>query len=189
MIPLSASAADTDPQQKRTIMLYDCGSKLETDAGLATYNLLQILKSSFSSDDDITFLVMTGGSHTWQIDKEKLVFPEGVDLPDDAVVPYDTAKRQYEDEPSDPRSQVSNVYNQIWEAKGIDAPENAGKMVLLDGDGITKEGEPVQSKDELMRDLDMVPPKGALILLSFPRIKGGSGSTARCIAICGKGDK
>ena len=164
MFPLPAFAVKGDsmgPQVKRTIMLYDCGSNLETEAGLATYNLLQILQSSFSSDDDITFLVMTGGSHTWQIDKDKLVFPDGVELPDDAVVPYDFDNRKYADEPSDPRSQVSNVYNQIWEAKGIDAilengkPDpDAGKMVLLDGDGITKAGEAVKSKDELMSDPD-----------------------------------
>lgn len=136
-------------------MLYDCGSNLETDAGLATYNLLQILESSFSSDDDITFLVMTGGSHKWQIDKSSLVFPDGVSLPDDAVVEYDSAKRQYVDEPSDPKSQVSNVYNQIWEAKGADAAENPGKMVLLDGDGITGvENEAVKSENELMSNPD-----------------------------------
>lgn len=138
---------------KRTIMLYDCGSNLETDAGLATYNLLQILESHFSADDDITFLVMTGGSHKWQIDNRKLVFPDGVSLPDDAVVEYDSVKRQYVDEPSDPKSQVSNVYNQIWEAKGADAEENPGKMVLLDGNGITgDEGDAVKSEKELMSD-------------------------------------
>ena len=154
MFPLPAFAVDgdtPDPQGKRTIMLYDCGSNLETDAGLATYNLLQILESGFSANDDITFLVMTGGSHKWQIDKSSLVFPDGVSLPDDAVVEYDSARRQYVDEPSDPKSQVSNVYNQIWEAKGADAAENPGKMVLLDGDGITGvENEAVKSENELM---------------------------------------
>ena len=65
--PAFAAEGDTDPQSKRTIMLYHCGSNLETDAGLATYNLRQILASHFSSDDDITFLVMIGGSHIWQI--------------------------------------------------------------------------------------------------------------------------
>ena len=37
---------------------------------------------------------------------------------------------------------------------------------------------------ELLRNLDLVPPTGALIVCSFPMIKGGSGSTARCFAIC-----
>ena len=148
-------AKNTDTKSKRTIMLYDCGSNLETDAGLASYNLMQILESSFSSDDDIKFLVMTGGSHTWQLDKSNLVFPDGIALPDDAVIEYDPDNMEYVDEPSDPRSQISNVYNQIWEAKGIDAYDgNAGKLVLLDGDGITQDNMPVQSKDELMSDPD-----------------------------------
>ena len=150
---------NTASKSKRTIMLYDCGSNLETQAGLATYNLQQILESSFSSDDDIRFIVMTGGSHKWQIEEDKLVFPNEVALPEDAVVEYDTAKREYAKEPSDPKSQVSNVYNQIWEAKGIDATlengqgdPNAGKMVLLDGDGITKADGSVKSEEELMSD-------------------------------------
>ena len=77
---------------KQTILLYDCGADLETDAGLATFNLKQILASSFSSDGDISFLVMIGGFHKWQIDQSNLVFPEGVALPDDAVVEYDSEK-------------------------------------------------------------------------------------------------
>ena len=148
--PLSANA---NPQAKRTILLYDCGADLETDAGLATYNLMQILQSHFSSDDDIKFLVMTGGSHKWQIDSSNLVFPDGVNLPNDAVIEYDSDNLEYVENPSEPKSQVSNVYNQIWEAKGADAKDgNAGKLVLLDGDGITDDNAPVKSQDELMSD-------------------------------------
>ena len=152
---LPALAAEEDEPVKRTILLYDCGADLETDAGLATYNLDQILESSFSLDDDITFLVMTGGSHKWQIDPGKLVFPDGVPLAVDAVREYDPQTREYAEETSDPRSQVSNIYNQIWEAKGADARgADAGKLVLLDGDGVTGDGTPVKSKDELMSDPD-----------------------------------
>ncbi len=39
---------------------------------------------------------------------------------------------------------------------------------------------------ELLRNLDLVPPTGAVIVCGFPMIKDGSGSTARCIAICSK---
>ena len=162
----TAPVRSTNPQRKRTILLYDCGSDLETDAGLASYNLKQILRSRFSSDDDITFLVMTGGSHKWQLDNDNdpgnengyLTFPEGSNLPGDAVVPYDFNNRTYGDEQSDPESQISNVYNQIWEARGADAKinneddPNAGKLVLLDGDGITGDNEPVQATEELMSD-------------------------------------
>ena len=55
MFPLPAFAAEGDTgaapsrnagsHAKRTILLYDCGSNLETEAGLATYNLMQILES------------------------------------------------------------------------------------------------------------------------------------------------
>ena len=145
---------------KRTILLYDCGSDLETRAGMATYNLKQILRARFSSDDDIKVIVMTGGSDMWQLDDDNdtenansyLVFPEGVNVPDDAVVkddPEDSEKKIT----LNPKGRISGVYNQIWEAKGADSPENAGKMVLLDGDGITgAEGEAVPGKDELMSE-------------------------------------
>ena len=161
MFPLAVFAADEDSapkrngdQAKRTIMLYACGADLETEAAMATYNLKQILSSSFSNDEDIKFLIMTGGSHEWQIENSYLTFPDGVDLPADAVVEYDSKTGEYSDQPSDPRSQVSNVYNQIWEAKGIDADSNAGKMVLLDGNGITQKDDAVKSQDELMSDPD-----------------------------------
>ncbi len=39
---------------------------------------------------------------------------------------------------------------------------------------------------ELLRNLDIVPPKGAVILCAFPAVKNGSGFTARCIAVCGR---
>ena len=39
---------------------------------------------------------------------------------------------------------------------------------------------------ELLRNLDLVPPTGAIIICGFPMIKDGSGSTARCIAVFNK---
>ena len=118
---------------KRTILLYDCGADLETDAAMATYNLEQILKAHFSEDEDIRFIVMTGGSEQWQLDKSYLVDPEA----DEAHQP----------------DEISNEYNQIWEAKGLDADEHAGKMVLLDRGGLSGDGAAAKmSKDELMSD-------------------------------------
>lgn len=58
-IPAFASGA-TD-KAERTILLYCCGADLETNGGMATYNLKQILGSNFSSDDDINFIIMTRG--------------------------------------------------------------------------------------------------------------------------------
>lgn len=37
---------------------------------------------------------------------------------------------------------------------------------------------------EIMRNLDQVPPVGAVIVCAFPKLKGGTGFTARCFAIC-----
>lgn len=39
---------------------------------------------------------------------------------------------------------------------------------------------------ELLKNLDLVPPTGAVIVCGFPMVRGGSGSTARCFAICNK---
>lgn len=39
---------------------------------------------------------------------------------------------------------------------------------------------------ELMANLDKCPESGAIIFCTFPKIKGGSGSTARCIALVPK---
>ena len=139
---------------KRTVMLYDCGADLETSAAMATYNLEQILKSHFSEDEEIRFIIMTGGSNQWQLKKDYLVFPEGNNVPDDAVAGYDQEIMETTDEVLDKYSQVSNVYNQVWEAKGLDAAEDPGKMVLIDGDGLAAgdEASAVRSADELMSD-------------------------------------
>lgn len=37
---------------------------------------------------------------------------------------------------------------------------------------------------ELLKNLDQVPPAGAVIVCGFPAVKGGSGFTARCVAVC-----
>ncbi|MBR2546940.1 MAG: hypothetical protein IKF07_01940 [Eubacterium sp.] len=136
------SYADTN-KAVRTVMLYDCGSNLESWFGMATFNLLQVLKANFSDDEDVRFIVMTGGSNLWRLEKEYISI-------DPKLVP--------EGEPVD---SVSAEYNQIWEAKGADSEYRVepaegpahGKIVLLDGDGVTG-NEPVKSKDELMSDPD-----------------------------------
>ena len=37
---------------------------------------------------------------------------------------------------------------------------------------------------ELLCNLDKVPPVGAVIFCTFPKLKGGTGFPARCFAIC-----
>ena len=149
-----AEGEEQGEHAKRTVLMYVCGSDLESRGGMATFNLRQVLGADFSADDDVKYIVMTGGAEEWQLDDDKdrnndnncLVFPENVNVPDDAIYRFD---KEESERYGNPHSQISNMYNQVWEAKGADAPENAGKMVLLDGDGITGDG-PVQSFDELM---------------------------------------
>lgn len=97
-VSVSGFAEDgTQKKAKQTILLYTIGSDLETSAGMATYNLRQILKSSFSADEDINVVIMTGGSNKWNLDDDEdpenvnglLTFPEDVALPDDAVIAED----------------------------------------------------------------------------------------------------
>lgn len=86
---------------------------------MASYNLRKVLGSRFSSDDDVKLIVMTGGTDEWHLEKDRLVIDEDL-LP--------------EGEPSDA---ISIKYNQIWEAKGADASENAAdarKFVIIDFD-------------------------------------------------------
>ena len=134
--PSTAPASDSELQASqlprssekgvRTIMLYVCGTNLETDSGMASYNLRQILAASFSADEDVRVIIMTGGANKWWLESDYLYDPA-----------TDTA----------PES-ISNVYNQIWEAKGLDAPENAGKMILLDGDGLSGDGDDAKTSVE-----------------------------------------
>ena len=71
---------------RRTILLYMCGSDLESAGAKATHNLMQIIRSKFSSDDDIKFIIITGGCTCWKFDDDKntenengyLIFPDGV---------------------------------------------------------------------------------------------------------------
>ena len=107
---------------ERTILMYVVGSDLESVSGLASENLEQVLNARFSDGDQVKFIVMTGGSDEndgWHLDGSYL---------------YDPATDSQLEE-------IDNEYNCIWEAKGLDAQDHPGKLVLLDGDGIMGDGE------------------------------------------------
>ena len=131
-VPQIAFAADTQTAEaERTILLYTCGADLETAYGMATFNLHQILNAKFSAKENVNVIVMTGGSMKWQLESKYLYDPETGKSPE----------------------QISGEYNQIWEAKGTDAKENPGKLVLLDKDGVTGDGEKaLPSTKELMSE-------------------------------------
>ena len=98
-------AAGATEKATRTILLYACGSDLEENYGMATWNLCQILESELT--DDVNVLVMTGGAKTWKTQSEYL---EGA------------------------QSVSANQENQLWLCSGRNA-ENAvnghGRMTLL----------------------------------------------------------
>ena len=123
---------------ERTILMYNCGSNLETTSGYASVNLRQILNANFSADNDVNFIVMNAGSDKWHLEGEYLCDPDNIGLS------ADEETGEYV---------ISGTYNQVWEAKGMDAHENPGKLVLLDADGITgAKGTAVKAEDELMSD-------------------------------------
>ncbi|MBE6129845.1 MAG: hypothetical protein E7185_11300 [Erysipelotrichaceae bacterium] len=101
----------------RTIMMYICGSNLESGGGYASDNIKQILGSEFSADEDVRLIVMTGGTDMWFMEGEYLCDPDNLGISEE-----------------DGEYIISHTNNQLWEAKGTDAPENAGKLVLLDPD-------------------------------------------------------
>ena len=121
----AAYADEPEAQAERTVMMYLCGADLETSAGMATYNLEQILRANYSSGEKVKFVVMTGGSEVWHMESRWLCNGSGNQI-----------------------DKISSEYNQVWEAKGADAVQNPGKMVLLDGDGLT--GTNVPAENELM---------------------------------------
>ena len=127
---------------ERTILMYNCGSNLETTSGYASVNLRQILNANFSADNDVNFIVMNAGSDKWHLEGEYLCDPDNIGLS------ADEETGEYV---------ISGTYNQVWEAKGMDAHENPGKLVLLDADGITgAKGTAVKAEDELMSDPDVL---------------------------------
>ena len=56
-----------------------------------------------------------------------------------------------------------------------DAYPYPGEQYILETDRI---------QIEVMRNLDQVPAVGAMIVCAFPKLKDGTGFSARCFAIC-----
>ena len=140
-ITYAETGQSTEQSKKsvRTVMLYLCGSNLESESAMGTHNLHQILKAKYSANEDVRFVVMTGGSEEWHLESNYISDPDG-------LMPA-----------GEPKNKVSGKYNQIWEAFGADAKEHAGQMVLRDGDGITgADGQAVVAEKELMHNPDVL---------------------------------
>ena len=73
---VSAETAETPAAAVRTILLYGCGSNLESDNGFLTWNFKQILGSDIAPE--VNFLILTGGSLEWMTEAEYLEGAEAI---------------------------------------------------------------------------------------------------------------
>ena len=116
------NAAGNDETQTlkpaRTIMMYICGSDLESYSGMATFSLEQILNSYSAIDEQIKLIIMCGGAVEWYLDSKYLF-----DLNGNTV------------------DGISHTYNTIWKVESRKDGEGHDRMVLLDDDGIFGDGE------------------------------------------------
>ena len=116
-IPLLANGSDP---QTRTVMLYAIGSNLESNWGLATWNLKQSMLAEY--DDNLNYIVITGGATKWCTPSEYL---EGADS-------------------------VDTELRQVWKLEGKREDEEHGKMILLEEKGIEGFEENNLSDNELL---------------------------------------
>ena len=73
---ISFAYAEESAAATRTILLYDCGSNLESDNAMATWNLYQIMESVIP--EGINVVVLAGGANKWQTEPEYLEGAEAV---------------------------------------------------------------------------------------------------------------
>ena len=101
--PVNAETADSIT---RTVMMYCVGSDLESYDALASDNLIQAMESDYN--ENLNFIVITGGSTKWCMPEEYL---SGAD-------------------------EISTTVNQVWKLEGKRSGEEHGMMTLLEPDGI-----------------------------------------------------
>lgn len=117
----------------RTILLYLCGTDLETNLAAATQNIMQILNADFSEDHKIRFVAMTGGTKEWHMDSSYLVNEDG-----------------------SPVNSISEEDNQIWELFGADEEDERfrSKMVLLSNQSGFSETDLMTNYQNLINFID-----------------------------------
>ena len=112
LAPVQAGAAEPT----RTVMLYCIGSDLELDAELATSTFIRAMEADY--DENVNFIVMTGGTRKWFTPSEYLNGAEKID----------------------PK------YNQVWKLEGKSGEEAHGEMTLLEETGIEGCGKASMAK-------------------------------------------
>ena len=60
------AAADSGPSRKLTLMVYMCGSNLESEYGSASADIREMMEASFSPEE-MSLLVMAGGTTRWEM--------------------------------------------------------------------------------------------------------------------------
>ncbi len=121
LIAVSPQPAEASQEpQKRTIMLYLVGSNLERMWGDGTWNLVQAMKADY--DENIDFIVMTGGTTEWKTEAEYLSGAE----------------------------EVNPEYDQIWKIEGKRENEDHGIMKLIEATGIEGFEKANMSKPETL---------------------------------------
>ena len=65
--PQDSAELEINPNAKLTLMVYMCGSDLESKGGAASRDLVEMANSGFNSDD-VNLVILTGGAKQWAID-------------------------------------------------------------------------------------------------------------------------
>ena len=116
----------------RTIMIYMDGGASEANTGVCSTIIKEYLHASFDRDN-FRIIVMTGGSSKWHLESQYLKDKNG----------------------GNTLTGISNEYNQVWEVYGAQEGETEGYLRLLDGDGVSGDGDNAKtSKNELMYEKD-----------------------------------
>ncbi|MBQ8913999.1 MAG: hypothetical protein IJ054_08165, partial [Lachnospiraceae bacterium] len=60
----NTTAPLTEPDDDWTVLIYLCGSNLESESGLATYNIDEMIDADIT--DSVNIIIETGGSNSWE---------------------------------------------------------------------------------------------------------------------------
>ncbi len=61
----TTTAPLAEPSDDWTVLIYLCGSNLESESGLATYNIDEMIAADIT--DSVNIIIETGGSYSWEV--------------------------------------------------------------------------------------------------------------------------
>ena len=68
VMALMLAPASLAKQPTFTLLVYLCGTDLESDGGMATKDLFEMVASGVTADESLKVIVQTGGTKSWQVD-------------------------------------------------------------------------------------------------------------------------